>query len=93
MSGKTIFIIIASVLVTIVLMNNTDEVDFWLFGATKIPKLVILGTMFGLGFVIGILAARPKKKEKIVADEPVVTTAETQKSESGLSDEDRDYIN
>ena len=93
MSGKTIFIIIASVLVTIVLMNNTDEVDFWLFGATKIPKLVILGTMFGLGFVIGILAARPKKKEKFVADEPVVTTAVTQKSETGLSDEDRDYIN
>ena len=92
MSGKTIFIIIASVLVTIVLMNNTEEIDFWLFGVTKIPKLVILGTMFGLGFIIGAMAARPKKKEIIYKEsEPDIT--EPQEKPSGLSDEDRDYIN
>ncbi len=91
MSGKTIFIIIASVLVTIVLMNNTEEIDFWLFGATKIPKLVILGTMFGLGFIIGIVAAKPKRKES-VHKEPEFEVAEPEERRSALSDEDRDYI-
>ena len=92
MSGKTIFIIIASVLVTIVLMNNTEEIDFWLFGVTKIPKLVILGSMFGLGFIIGIVAGRPKKKES-VHKEPEFEINEPEEKRSALSDEDRDYIN
>ena len=92
MSGKTIFIIIASVLVTIVLMNNTEVIDFWLFGVTKIPKLVILGSMFGLGFIIGIVAGRPKKKES-VHKEPEFEIIEPEEKRSALSDEDRDYIN
>ena len=92
MSGKTIFIIIASVLVTIVLMNNTEAIDFWLFGVTKVPKLVILGTMFGLGFIIGIMAARPKKKQ-IIYKEPEFEVTEPEERPAGLSDEDRDYIN
>lgn len=91
MSGKTIFIIIASVLVTIVLMNNTEEIDFWLFGVTKIPKLVILGTMLGLGFIIGIMAGRPKKKEAVYKEPESEVVPE--ESRSALSDEDRDYIN
>lgn len=92
MSGKTIFIIIASVLVTIVLMNNTEEIDFWLFGATKIPKLVILGTMLGLGFIIGIMAARPKKKEPAYK-QPEFEVTSPEENRSSLNDEDRDYIN
>lgn len=92
MSGKTIFIIIASVLVTIVLMNNTEEIDFWLFGATKIPKLVILGTMLGLGFIIGFMAGRPKKKASAYKEPEFEVTAPDE-SRSALSDEDRDYIN
>lgn len=92
MSGKTIFIIIASVLVTIVLMNNTEEIDFWLFGATKIPKLVILGTMLGLGFIIGFMAGRPKKKASAYK-EPEFEAIAPDESRSALSDEDRDYIN
>ena len=92
MSGKTIFIIIASVLVTIVLMNNTEEIDFWIFGATKIPKLVILGTMLGLGFIIGVLAARPKKKE-LVYKEPELEIIQPEDKNTGLSEEDKNYIN
>ncbi|MBC7914437.1 MAG: hypothetical protein H7Y07_09975 [Pyrinomonadaceae bacterium] len=92
MSGKTIFVIVASVLVTIVLMNNTEEIDFWLFGATKIPKLVILGTMLGLGFVIGLIAGRPKKKE-VVTQEPKFEVIEPSEKTTNLTDEDRDYIN
>jgi uncharacterized integral membrane protein len=92
MSGKTLFIVIASVLVTVVLMNNTEEIDFWLFGATKIPKLVILGTMLGLGFILGILAGRPRKKE-VTNKEPEFEVADHSEKPSGLSDQDRDYIN
>jgi uncharacterized integral membrane protein len=91
MSGKTLFIVITSVLVTIVLMKNTDEIDFWLFGVTSIPKLVVLGTMFGLGFVFGMMAARPKKKEP-AHREPEFEVVAPQERNSQLSDEDRDYI-
>lgn len=92
MSGKTLFIIITSVLVTIVLMNNTEQIDFWLFGATKIPKLAILGTMFGLGFVIGIMAGRPKKKD-VIQKEPEFEVVEPAPKTSNLTQDDRDYIN
>lgn len=72
-------------------MNNTEEIDFWLFGATKIPKLVILGSMFGLGFIIGIVAGRPKKKS--AHEEPELEIIEPEEKRSAISDEDRDYIN
>lgn len=93
MSGKTIFIIVLSVLVTIILMNNTEPIDFWLFGVTKIPKLVVLGTMFGLGFIIGILAARPRKKKEIIQKEPEFEVTQPEEKSSGLSAEDWEYIN
>lgn len=92
MSGKTIFIIIVSVLVTIILMNNTDPIDFWLFGIVKIPKLVVLGTMFGLGFIIGAIAARPRKKKVVFTDEDGLNETKALPKQD-LSDEDRNYIN
>lgn len=94
MNFKTILIIVISVLVTVVLMNNTDEIDFWIFGDARIPKLTILGSMFGLGLIVGFLAGRPVKK--IVPDThdntdvPVNNRIDT--SENTLSEEDRDYI-
>lgn len=93
MSGKTIFIIVTSVLVTIILMNNTEEIDFWLFGVTKIPKLVVLGTMFGLGFIFGVIAARPKSRiNEHPYREPEFEITGSEDKTTGLSDEDRDYI-
>ncbi len=95
MSFKTIFIIIVSVLVTIILMNNTDEIDFWIFGDAKIPKLAILGFMFGLGLIVGFLAGRPGKKSMIKDDsendEDDYIDSNTKKQDQ-LSDEDREYI-
>jgi uncharacterized membrane protein YciS (DUF1049 family) len=95
MSFKTIFIIIISVLVTVILMNNTEEINFWLFGEARIPKLAILGAMFGSGLIVGFLIGRPRRKT-------VITDAEEAFSENNqplrtekqtyLSDEDRDYI-
>ena len=95
MNFKTIFIIIISVLVTIVLMNNTDEIDFWIFGDARIPKLAILGSMFGLGLIVGFLAGRPAKKIAVETyeDQNVPLSKRLEEKESnGLSDEDRDYI-
>jgi uncharacterized integral membrane protein len=86
MSAKTIFIIIISVLVTIILMKNTDEVNFWLFGDTSVPKLAVLGVMFLSGAVVGFMVGRPRRR---------TTTSEElteERGESTLSQEDRDYI-
>lgn len=94
MSLKTVFIILISVLVTVILMNNTDEIDFWIFGEARIPKLTILGAMFGTGLLLGFLAGRPAKKTFPKSEEaptfPVQNHLETKAN--ALSDEDRDYI-
>ncbi len=98
MSAKTIFIIILTILVTVVLMKNTDEVIFWIFGDRYVPKLAILGTMFLFGLIVGFLLGRPRKKKELVA--PTVDTFQssnpkgdvTDPYRSNLSDEDRNYI-
>ena len=91
MSGKTIFIIIATVLVTIILMNNTDEIDFWIFGTVKIQKLTVLGAMFATGFIVGALAVRPRRKTPPAKPE-TPASSEPEDLRSKLSDEDKDYI-
>ncbi len=75
-------------------MNNTDEIDFWIFGDARIPKLTILGSMFGLGLIVGFLAGRPAKKivsnTHEISSVPVNNRIDT--DEHTLSEEDRDYI-
>ncbi|MEJ7692859.1 hypothetical protein [Daejeonella sp.] len=93
MTFKTIFIILISVLVTVILMNNTDEMEFWIFGDARIPKLVILGSMFGLGLIVGFVLGRPKKK--VIEDVPEsedVKKIPLEVSKANLSDEDREYL-
>jgi uncharacterized integral membrane protein len=97
MTFKTIFIIIVSVLVTIILMNNTDEINFWFFGNARIPKLAILGLMFGLGLILGFIAGRPGKnshKNSVNNSEPLPHNSSDDKVNDSdlLSDEDREYI-
>lgn len=95
MSFKTIFIIIVSVLITIILMNNTDEIQFWIFGNAKIPKLAVLGFMFGLGAIVGYIAGRPGKRsnnDNDLEDHDNEPNERSKENESQLSDEDREYI-
>ena len=98
MGLKTIFIIIVSVLVTVILMNNTDEVHFWIFGDARIPKLAVLGVMFVLGFIVGFMAGRPRKKTALLTHTEPAAGTDKQYHDSDnerrdyLSDEDRDYI-
>lgn len=97
MTFKTIFIIVVTVLVTIILMNNTDEVSFWIFGDVRLSKLAVLGVMFGLGLIIGFLAGRPRKKiqpDSFNSTEPLQDKDHDyiRNDADQLSDEDRDYI-
>ena len=97
MTFKTIFIIIVSVLVTVILMNNTDEINFWLFGNARIPKLAILGFMFGLGLIIGFMSGRPgknyQKNSNNDSEASHYNDSDNPDREPDLlSDEDREYI-
>lgn len=97
MSAKTIFIIVITILVTIILMKNTDEVNFWIFGNQSVPKLAVLGVMFVVGFILGYLAGRPRKKEETFSEEDLATSpSQNQLGESEnkwLDPEDDEYIN
>ncbi len=90
MKAKTIFIIIVSALVTIVLMKNTEEVNFWIFKDVSVPKLAVLGVLFALGFIVGFLARRPKRREEQFSIEESTTPAVSDKEK--WDDENKDYI-
>ena len=97
MSFKTIFIIVISVLVTVILMNNTEEINFWFFGNVRIPKLTILGVMFVLGLLFGYIAGRPGKKKaatnyEMDEEEESFEENSNTRPKTNLSDEDREYI-
>ncbi len=91
MSIKTIIIIVITVLLTTILMQNTDQVKFTiLFGDVYLSKLVVLGVVAVIAFILGVLVARPKKQEyDIEAYHDQIHKGEA----NTLSDEDRDYIN
>jgi uncharacterized integral membrane protein len=72
-------------------MKNTDEVRFWIFGNTYVSKPVVLGVMFALGFVIGLMIARPRKKTTMI-EKSNESPIDPKENSSGLSDEDREYI-
>ena len=95
MNSKTIFIIVVTVLVTIVLMKNTDEVNFWIFGDHSIPKLAVLGVMFGIGAIVGYLIGRPRKPKTELASENSQIAEQRYHLEDGEEwiDPNEDYIN
>ena len=92
MSTKTIIAIIITVLLTVILMQNTDTVKFTiLFSDFYISKLVVMTGFSVFAFILGVLAGRPKRKKTESLhyhddDYP-------ENKPSTLSDEDRDYIN
>ncbi|TDG36321.1 DUF1049 domain-containing protein [Pedobacter changchengzhani] len=91
MSGKTIFIIILTVLLTIFLMVNTEPVDFdFLVTTLSVSKLLVIGICILVGFIIGFVAGRPRKTVKSYDDEIEKNLQNLKKNE--LSDEDRAYI-
>jgi hypothetical protein len=89
---KTMIIVIIAVLLTVVIMQNTDDVPFkFLFWKFNISKLLMMLAVAFIGFIIGALIARPGKPKYIPGH---VEDADPNKKQTGtLSDEDRDYIN
>lgn len=92
MSIKNIFILVIAVLITIVIMQNTDDVKFTiLFTDVYMSKLVMLAAVAIAAFIVGVLVGRPKNK-KYNIEEYHDSLPENEKRNT-LSDEDRDYIN
>lgn len=89
---KTIVIILITILLTIVLVQNSSVVSFKFLWATfwmsKLIMLLFVGAIF---FVLGVLVGRPKRVKKLGGDfDPTISS---QNNSSTLSEEDRDYIN
>ena len=88
---KTMFLILITVLLTVVIMQNTDEVLFkFLFATFRISKLVMLLAVAIVAFIIGVLVGRPGRPKYIKGQDEEIET--TNKPSNTLSDEDRDYI-
>lgn len=88
---KTMIIVIITILLTVVLMQNTNPVTFTiLFTDVRMSKLLALVIVAAIGFILGYLVGRPKSVRKIggefAEDENINDDTDT------LSDEDRDYI-
>lgn len=88
MKFKTLFIILLTVFITIILMQNADEVKFKvLVWDLYLPKLVILTAAIFVGVIIGLmLATRPKRTTNYLDHN------NNQNPNDTLSQEDRDYI-
>ncbi|RYY07560.1 MAG: DUF1049 domain-containing protein [Sphingobacteriaceae bacterium] len=92
MKAKTLFAILLTVLITIVMMQNSDEVKFKvLFWDLYLPKLVILTGAIFIGVILGlIMASRPTKT--IYTNTNNENQNNNQRPFDTLSAEDRDYI-
>ncbi|MGY3055165.1 putative membrane protein [Pedobacter sp. UYEF25] len=91
MSGKTIFIIILTVLLTIFLMGNTDAVNFkFLWIDFEMSKLLVIGICVLFGLIIGYILAKPKKT--VSSYDRNFDGDDQTENKSELSDEDREYI-
>jgi uncharacterized integral membrane protein len=90
MSIKTILIISITILLTIVLMQNTAPVKFTLlFTDVYISKLVMMTAVSVVAFILGVLVGRPKKAKYDIGG---YHDSIHKNDPDTLSDEDRDYI-
>jgi uncharacterized integral membrane protein len=88
---KTIIIVLITVILTAVLMQNTDNVNFnFLWATFRVSKLIVLALVALIAFILGVLVGRPKRVKRLGGD------FNDDNSDRGrtntLSDEDKDYI-
>jgi uncharacterized membrane protein YciS (DUF1049 family) len=72
MKIKTIFTILLTAIITIALFQNSELISVkFLFFDFQISKLVLIGLVFVVGLIVGLIWAAPSKKvEPIVTDLP-----------------------
>ncbi len=84
-------IIIITILLTVVIMQNTENVKFnFLFSTFIISKLVMLASVAIVAFIVGVLVGRPGKPKYVQGTNEEADR--TKKQPGTLSDEDKDYI-
>jgi putative membrane protein len=88
---KTMFLIVATILLTIIITQNSADVTFnILFWHPVISRLVVMAVMTIAGFIIGYMIGRPRTiridESHPSLNNPTGTPPDT------LSDEDREYI-
>jgi uncharacterized integral membrane protein len=88
---KTIIIILVTVMLTIVLMQNTEPVYFSFLWATfKMSKLVMMAFVGIIAFILGVLVGRPSRVKKLGGT--FIEGEHERENPNTLSDEDKDYI-
>ena len=88
----TIFLLIVTILLTIIFMQNTGEIKVTiLFADVYLPKLVIFTGIAVVSFIVGVLVGRPRKLRR-VEDFERHEDMDAPPQGKSLSDEDRDYI-
>jgi uncharacterized integral membrane protein len=89
---KTMIIILVTVLLTVVVVNNSDKVPFWFFWIPDLhtSKLTMMLSVGVVTFILGVLVGRPNRVKKLGSDYP--DTENEKPNTNTLSDEDRDYI-
>ncbi|MFD0764150.1 hypothetical protein ACFQZI_04765 [Mucilaginibacter lutimaris] len=91
MSIKNIIALVIVVLLTIIIMQNTDEVKFTiLFSTVYMSKVPVMTGIAVVAFILGVLVGRPKNKKYNISEHYDERHAGDDKNT--LSDEDRDYI-
>ncbi|MEX8546164.1 MAG: LapA family protein [Mucilaginibacter sp.] len=90
MRAKTLFVVVLTVLVTVVLMQNADEVKFKvLFWEMYLPKLVIMTGVGAIGIILGFMMGSPSKSKNNNTNQ---SNQNNLPPYDTLSQEDRDYI-
>jgi hypothetical protein len=88
---KTMIIIVITVLLTVVIMQNTEHVNFdFLFFTFRVSKLLMLFIVALAAFIIGVMVGRPGRPKFIPGQ--VEDADPNNKRVDTLSDEDREYI-
>ena len=93
MSFKTIVIITLAVLITIIFMQNTDEVVFTLlWKQIYIAKSWVMLALTFSGITIGIIIAQPRKNRETEPNAQNQNAKDIPLEVSNFSKEDSDYI-
>jgi uncharacterized integral membrane protein len=88
---RSVFIIVATLLLTIVILQNNQSVTFtFLIVRVRVPKLVVLTGVSVISFLLGIIAGRPKRYDVQMREHDDHDGSGTHPNT--LSDEDREYI-